>query len=49
MPSKNTSTANQGVTMSLPEVVSQAEWLIARNALSTKEKAMTHQRDELSA
>ena len=34
--------------MSLPMVVSQAEWLIARTALLTKEKAMTHRRDELN-
>jgi predicted dithiol-disulfide oxidoreductase (DUF899 family) len=34
--------------MSLPLVVSQAEWLIARTALLTKEKAMTHRRDELN-
>ena len=34
--------------MSLPEVVSQEEWLIARTALLTKEKAITRQRDELN-
>ena len=34
--------------MGLPLVVSQAEWLIARTVLLTKEKAMTHQRDELN-
>jgi predicted dithiol-disulfide oxidoreductase (DUF899 family) len=34
--------------MGLPPVVSQAEWLIARTALLTKEKAMTRQRDELN-
>jgi predicted dithiol-disulfide oxidoreductase (DUF899 family) len=34
--------------MVLPLVVSQAEWLIARTTLLTKEKAMTHQRDELN-
>jgi predicted dithiol-disulfide oxidoreductase (DUF899 family) len=34
--------------MSLPLVVSRAEWLTAREALLTKEKAMTHQRDALN-
>jgi predicted dithiol-disulfide oxidoreductase (DUF899 family) len=34
--------------MSLPLVVTPAEWLIARTALLAKEKAMTHQRDELN-
>jgi predicted dithiol-disulfide oxidoreductase (DUF899 family) len=34
--------------MGLPLVVSEAEWLIARTALLTKEKALTRQRDELN-
>ncbi|MEY2423192.1 MAG: hypothetical protein QOI95_3259 [Acidimicrobiaceae bacterium] len=35
--------------MSLPEVVSRDEWLVARKELLTKEKEMTRQRDALSA
>ncbi|MDQ6607525.1 MAG: DUF899 domain-containing protein [Actinomycetota bacterium] len=35
--------------MSLPQVVSRAEWLNARRELLTREKAFTKQRDELSA
>ena len=35
--------------MSLPEIVSAAEWREARVALLEKEKAMTRARDELSA
>ena len=35
--------------MSLPEIVSAAEWRAARVALLAKEKAMTRARDELSA
>lgn len=34
--------------MTLPLIVSQAEWLKARTALLTKEKEMTHQRDALN-
>ncbi len=34
--------------MSLPKVVSRAEWLVARKALLAEEKAMTHVRDALS-
>ncbi len=34
--------------MSLPPVVTQAEWLTARTALLTKEKELTHQRDALN-
>ncbi len=35
--------------MSLPEVVTREEWLTARRELLAREKAFTHQRDELSA
>ena len=35
--------------MSLPEVVSRDEWLVARKELLAKEKALTRQRDVLSA
>jgi predicted dithiol-disulfide oxidoreductase (DUF899 family) len=35
--------------MSLPEVVSRAEWLAARKALLVKEKELTHARDRLNA
>jgi predicted dithiol-disulfide oxidoreductase (DUF899 family) len=35
--------------MSLPHVVSQDEWLVARKELLVKEKALTRQRDALSA
>jgi predicted dithiol-disulfide oxidoreductase (DUF899 family) len=35
--------------MSLPEVVSRDEWLVARKELLAKEKALTRQRDALSA
>jgi predicted dithiol-disulfide oxidoreductase (DUF899 family) len=35
--------------MSLPDVVSQDEWLVARKALLAKEKEMTRQRDALNA
>ncbi|MGH2686131.1 MAG: DUF899 domain-containing protein [Actinomycetota bacterium] len=35
--------------MSLPEVVSQEEWLAARRELLTKEKELTRRRDEVSA
>ena len=34
--------------MSLPQVVGRAEWLLARKALLTKEKALTRQRDALN-
>ena len=33
----------------LPKVVSQEEWLAARNALVVKEKALTHAKDALAA
>ncbi len=33
----------------LPKVVSQQEWLAARDALLAKEKALTHARDGLAA
>src|SRR3954464_7469416 len=32
-----------------PKIVSQEEWLAARNALLVKEKALTHERDALAA
>ena len=35
--------------MSLPEIVSRDEWLAARTALLEQEKAMTRERDKLSA
>jgi predicted dithiol-disulfide oxidoreductase (DUF899 family) len=35
--------------MSLPQVVSREEWLVARKALLTKEKELTRARDALSA
>src|SRR5205823_12329324 len=35
--------------MSHPEVVSEAEWLVARKDLLTREKEFTSQRDALSA
>ncbi|HWE66923.1 MAG TPA: DUF899 family protein, partial [Acidimicrobiales bacterium] len=35
--------------MSLPDVVTRAEWTAARKALLEREKAMTKQRDQLSA
>src|SRR6478752_563219 len=35
--------------MSLPEVVSRDEWLVARTALLEREKEMTRQRDALAA
>ncbi len=35
--------------MSLPEVVSREEWLVARTALLQREKELTHQRDALAA
>jgi predicted dithiol-disulfide oxidoreductase (DUF899 family) len=35
--------------MSLPEVVSRDEWLVARTALLEREKQMTRQRDALAA
>jgi predicted dithiol-disulfide oxidoreductase (DUF899 family) len=35
--------------MSLPEIVSREEWLVARKALLAKEKAATKARDSLSA
>ena len=34
--------------MSLPQVVGREEWLLARKALLTKEKALTRQRDALN-
>ena len=34
--------------MSLPNVVTRAEWLVARKALLEKEKAITRQQDALS-
>src|SRR6185295_1601674 len=35
--------------LALPKVVSQEEWLAARNALLAKEKELTHARDALAA
>src|SRR6478672_10185794 len=35
--------------MSLPQVVSRDEWLVARKELLAKEKELTRQRDALSA
>ncbi|HEY6790403.1 MAG TPA: DUF899 family protein, partial [Trebonia sp.] len=35
--------------MSLPDVVSRADWLAARNALLVREKQATRARDELNA
>ena len=35
--------------MSLPQLVSREEWLVARNALLAKEKELTRQRDALNA
>lgn len=35
--------------MSLPQVVSRQEWLVARKELLAREKEMTRQRDALSA
>src|SRR5215218_8674356 len=35
--------------MSLPEVVSRDEWLVARKELLAKEKQLTRQRDALNA
>ena len=35
--------------MSLPKVVSRADWLTARNALLAQEKELTRRRDALSA
>jgi predicted dithiol-disulfide oxidoreductase (DUF899 family) len=40
---------DEGEPMSLPEIVSAAQWREARIALLEKEKAMTRARDELSA
>src|SRR4051812_44789172 len=34
--------------MSLPQIVSEDEWVVARKALLTKEKAFTRQRDALN-
>ena len=34
--------------MSLPDVVTQEEWLEARKALLAKEKALTRERDALA-
>jgi predicted dithiol-disulfide oxidoreductase (DUF899 family) len=36
-------------TLSLPKIVSRAEWLSARKALLVKEKAITHELDALRA
>ena len=35
--------------MNRPEVISEAEWVVARKELLKKEKEFTHQRDALSA
>src|SRR5580704_13985733 len=37
------------VVMSLPEIVSHEEWLVARKDLLAKEKTLTRQRDALNA
>jgi predicted dithiol-disulfide oxidoreductase (DUF899 family) len=39
----------EGVAMSLPQVVSRDEWLVARRALLAREKELTRVRDALSA
>jgi predicted dithiol-disulfide oxidoreductase (DUF899 family) len=44
-----TSASTKEDQMSLPEIASREEWLVARKALLAREKELTRQKDALNA